>query len=293
MATLFTSVGCGQDTLDESQLLRDLEVLSSDAFRGRLAASASGERARAYLDERFHDIGIQPCGGELGQSFPIRGNARGVNLIGKIEGIVTPNLHIVISAHYDHLGVRNGDIYNGADDNASGTAALLAVAKYFIAHPPVHSLIIAAFDAEEMGLVGARSFVDDPCIPVESIALNINMDMISRSNAHELYAAGIGHYPYLKKHVEGIDHDRDFTLRFGHDMQGEGLRDWTGSSDHAPFHAAGIPFVYFGVEDHDGYHQPTDDFDEITPKFYLAVVEGLIELVSRMDAAAEELIEQR
>ena len=81
------------------------------------------------------------------------------NVVGRIDGTAAPGRYIVVSAHYDHIGVRNGQVFNGADDNASGTAALFALARHFSANRPRHSLIFAAFDAEESGLRGARHFV--------------------------------------------------------------------------------------------------------------------------------------
>ena len=85
-----------------------------------------------------------------------------------------------MSAHYDHIGVRNGQVFNGADDNASGTAALFALGKYFSEHRPEHTVIFAAFDAEEAGEWGSKSFVKQPPVPAASIVVNINMDMIAR-----------------------------------------------------------------------------------------------------------------
>ncbi|GMQ80929.1 MAG: M20/M25/M40 family metallo-hydrolase [Rhodothermia bacterium] len=285
--------GRAQDWFDQAKLLEDIETLSSDEYEGRNAGTAGGAKARAYLKNRFDSLGLAECGDFMEQTFPIGGGRDGVNLLGRIEGTDSPDRSIVLSAHYDHLGVRGGEIYNGADDNASGTAALIAIASYFINHPPRHSLIIAAFDAEETGLSGARAFLENPCIPITSISLNINMDMISRSEAKELYAVGLQYYPYLKEFVLGIDSDRDFTLLFGHDAPNSGSDDWTMASDHGPFHAQGIPFVYFGVEDHGGYHQPSDDFEYITQDFYVSVVEGIIDFVKRLDENLGEIDQLR
>ena len=111
---------------------------------------------------------------------------------------------IVVSAHYDHVGVRNGEIYPGADDNASGTAALLAIAGLCKKAPWQHDVVFAAFDAEEQGLQGARAFVAAPPIPKERIALNINMDMVSRSATREIYIAGTGYHPPLRQVLEAV-----------------------------------------------------------------------------------------
>jgi len=101
--------------------------------------------------------------------------------------------------------------------------------------------------------------------------LNINLDMVSRSEEGVLFASGTRHWPELRPVLESVDVPDGMHLEYGHDEPGTGSDDWTFASDHAPFHRAGIPFVYFGVEDHDGYHDPSDDFEHITPAFYRAV----------------------
>src|SRR5690606_18370697 len=101
-----------------------------------------------------------------------------LNVLGWIKGTENPDSFIVISAHYDHEGVKKGIIYNGADDNASGVSALFSFAEYFKSNPPKHSVILAAFDAEELGLRGSKYFVENPIVPLEKIRLNINLDMV-------------------------------------------------------------------------------------------------------------------
>ncbi len=282
-----------QDRFDREALLNDIKTLSSDEFEGREAGTVGGAKALAHLKRRFDSIGLQECGNFSEQSFEISGEKEGVNLLGRIEGTDASGRSLVLSAHYDHLGVRRGETYNGADDNASGTAALVAIASYFVDHPLRHALVVAAFDAEEKGLLGARAFLNDPCVPIASISLNINLDMISRSEAGELYAVGIQHYPYLEEFIQGMDTDREFTLLFGHDTPGSGADDWTSASDHGPFHALGIPFIYFGVEDHEGYHHPNDDFEYVTQDFYVSVVDGIIDVIEKIDQNIEKIDQYR
>ncbi len=264
--------------IDGERLLRDLSVLAHDSMEGRRTGTEGSERARRFLLEAFPEAGLTPLQGGWTREFEFtpRGGGdalTGVNVLGVVEGTEHPDRFIVVTAHYDHLGVRNGEIYNGADDNASGTAALLALARVFREAPPRHSLLFIAFDAEEMGLQGARAFIADPAIPSESIVMNVNLDMVSRSEVGELYAVGTYHYPALVPLVEEVADDAPVTLLMGHDSPdlppGD---DWTMASDHGPFHQAGIPFIYFGVEDHPGYHQPTDVFEDITPEFYVDAV---------------------
>lgn len=275
--------------VDSVRLLRDLSVLAADSMEGRGAGTPGAERARRYLLPAFREAGLRTFGDSYQRPFTYEtrnGSGSGVNLVGWIPGRENTTRAIVISAHYDHVGIREGKLYNGADDNASGTAVLLAMARHFAAHPPRHTLIFLAADAEEVGLRGARAFVADPPLQRDSIMLVINMDMVSRSAAGELYAAGSYHTPALGPVLRTVAASAPVTLLLGHDRPdlpaGE---DWTQSSDHGPFHAAGIPFVYFGVEDHADYHQPTDDVERVEPGFFVRAARTILSAVTALDSA--------
>lgn len=274
-------------TIDAKALVEDIKYLSTDDLKGRETGTNESATARNYVLKRFRESGIKSFKQDYLQKFSFadrkENKFNGVNVIGLIKGKTNPNKYIIISAHYDHVGVQEGEIYNGADDNASGTAALFAIAKYFDKNKPNHSIIFAAFDAEEKGLQGARYFVDNLPVEQKDILLNINMDMISRSGKGELYAAGTFHYPNLKPYIEAIQKDAPVKLLFGHDSPDLGRDDWTMQSDHGAFHRKQIPFIYFGVEDHVDYHQPTDDFEKIEPKFYVNAVETIVSAVKSID----------
>ncbi len=275
------------ESIDSKQLIRDIKFLSSDALSGREAGSEAGEVARKYVLGRFKKSGLKPFGADYTQTFSFKTRSdqtiNGVNVIGYIKGKSLPDKYVVVTAHYDHVGVREGKVYNGADDNASGTAALFALAKYFKKNKPKHSLIFVAFDAEEKGLQGARYFVKNLPVPKDSILLNINMDMVSRNDKNELYVAGGYHYPFIKKYVEAVKKDAPVKLLFGHDDPKLGREDWTSQSDHGAFHREKIPFIYFGVEDHKDYHKPTDTFENINQKFYVDAVESILMVVKSVD----------
>ena len=263
-------------TIDSAQLLRDLQTLSSDEMQGRQVDTPGGEKARA-------------------QPFTFAGRSggaerRGVNVIGRIDGTRQPRRYIVVSAHYDHIGVNrtSGDVNNGADDNASGTAALFALAKYFSAHPPVNSLIFAALDAEEVGLQGARAFVARPPVDIASIALNLNMDMIGRDPDDKLFVVGTRRQPALKPIIESLAARVPVKLLVGHEDPAQ-KEDWTQDSDHYEFMKAGIPALYFGVEDFAQHHRPTDDYETMTHDFYIRVVETMVEAVRAFDARLDEI----
>ena len=274
---------------DDEALIRDLSVLADDSMEGRRAGSAGGRRARAYFASRLAESGAAPVAGTRAQSFPLDGGADvGVNVFGMVPGAEYPERYVVVSAHYDHLGVRGGEIYNGADDNASGSAALLALASYLASNPPRYSHLFVAFDAEELGLRGARAFVSDPPVSLSSILLNVNLDMIGHSEVGELYAAGPHHYPALTPLVEEAASRAGVTLLIGHDSPELSARDdWTELSDHAAFHSQGVPFIYFGVEDHEDYHRPTDTVESLTLDFYVDAVDAILDLLLIVDREGE------
>lgn len=267
---------------DAGRLMEDLSVLAHDSMQGRAPGSLASEQARDFLVRSFSDIGVTPTGDGYEQRFStLRGS--GVNVVGAIAGRDRDAPVIVITAHYDHEGVRRDVVYNGADDNASGVVAGLAIARSVIANPLNSPLIIAFVDAEESGMVGSGAFVQDPPVPLDRIGLNVNLDMVARTDGL-LWAVGAHHTPELRATLEGVATAARVQLRLGHDRPGapEGA-DWTNSSDHAPFHRAGIPFVYFGVEDHEDYHKPTDDFERVKADEFLASVQTILSALRALD----------
>lgn len=290
LLTAQTSDIPASNLIDSKQLLRDVEILSADDMEGRLVGSPGGMKARNYLVKRFKEIGLAEIGGKSLQPFPYTGRdkveVQGANVFGMLKGTKHPDNYIIITAHYDHLGVRNGVIYNGADDDASGTSAIMALAAYFKKHPTENSLIFVAFDAEETGGTGSKKFVAEPPVAKERIVMNVNIDMIGQNDKNELYASGTYHYPFLKTYLEPIVNDAKVKLILGHDRPEQGQDDWTFQSDHGSFHRQKIPFIYFGVEDHKDYHKPTDDYPTLTKPFYVHSVETVLAAVKVFDQNA-------
>lgn len=273
---------------DESQLLKHIKSLSSDAFEGRRTGSEGAIKTQKYIINQFHTLKVKPLGSSYKQNFSfVKGNKqyKGTNILGFIKGAIKPEKYIVISAHYDHEGVKKGKIYNGADDNASGISALFAFAEYFKKHPPKHSVILAAFDAEELGLQGSKYYLNHSIISSKDIIMNLNMDMISRSYKKELFVVGTSENKKLKALISNSKFSCEIKLVRGHDGY-DGLDNWTYSSDHANFHKKGIPFLYFGVEDHKDYHEPTDDYENIHPEFYTEAVKTIISVFKKIDFSA-------
>lgn len=284
-AAILAIVACSNaQTVDSARFLGDIETLAADDMNGRLVGTDGSKKAQEYILGRFEEIGLDAWLGDYRHLFTVQHRdgrliEDATNLIGVIEGTAADGRYIVITAHYDHLGEHEGKIYNGADDNASGVAGLLAAASWFKANPLPVGLIFAALDAEEGGLRGARAMVAqmDSLGLLDSVVMNINMDMISISEAGELYAVGTHHYPFLKPVIEEVAAKSSIKLLIGHDTPdlppGD---DWTNASDHAAFHRAGIPFIYFGVEDHPYYHSPEDTFDKLTREFAVEAARTVI-----------------
>ncbi|MEX2591625.1 MAG: M28 family peptidase [Anditalea sp.] len=273
--------------VDKEILLQDISYLSSDELEGRKALTEGSLKTREFIKQRFDSLGLTSQYSDYTQFFSIKDErsgaimGQGANIVGFVPGQESAKI-IVIMAHYDHLGKVGDRIFNGADDNASGTAALLALAAYFAEDKPQYSLMFAAVDAEEKGLQGARALVKDFPFPLKDVLLNINMDMISRSESNELFATGTKHYPHLKPIFEEV-YGTKVNLRFGHDEPGTGSDDWTYASDHAAFHEADIPFIYFGVEDHEDYHKASDTFEHIDQDFYYQAVTFILQCVKAFD----------
>lgn len=270
---------------NSDQLLKDVKTLASDAFEGRKTGTKGAELARNYIVKRFKEIGLTPFVkyDNFQQGFSFKGidnpEVQGKNVIGYIKGL--SDQVIVITAHYDHLGIINGKIFNGADDNASGVAGLLKIATHYARVKPNHTLIFAAFDAEEFGKKGSYYFVDNSPVPLSNIKLNINLDMISHNDKGELYASGTFKYPALKTYITSSN--PDLKILFGHDNPKLGIDDWTNQSDQAAFNAKNIPFIYFGVEDHQDYHKASDKYEMINKEFFIDAANGILEITDNFD----------
>ena len=277
------------------QAIADTRILSTDAMEGRAPATPGSTMARAYLAARLEAIGALPLFESYEQPFTFREAAEGplrhgINLVARIAGTETDGKIIAVTAHYDHFGVSDGEIYNGADDNASGVAGVLALAQALVLDPPRHTTILAFVDAEELGFFGAYALVDDPRFPLADIGLNLNLDMISKNSKGELYAAGGAHNRSIKALIGDLVPISAVTLLQGHDVgDNEVLEDWTEESDHIAFHRKDIPWLYFGVEDHAEYHEPSDDFATMPLDFYRGSIATVIAAFRLFDQNLESV----
>jgi hypothetical protein len=210
-----------------------------------------------------------------------------VNVIATIEGRgATADECIVIGAHYDHVG-RGGagslapgstDVHNGADDNASGTVALLELARRLAARPekPHRRLVFIAFTGEELGLLGSAKYVKEPVFPLEKTIAMFNMDMVGRLQDDKLIVFGTGTSSRWEKDLKELNEGRGFELSF----KPEGF----GPSDHSSFYGKKIPVLHFFTGNHPDYHRPSDDWDKLNIDGIRRVVDFVEALVLKTDA---------
>ena len=274
---------------ETARLMARLSALSADSMEGRRAGTPGSRRARQWIIGELTAMGAKPVGTSFEQAVTLPARAgsdtSGANVIARIPGKRRDGQVIVMSAHYDHLGVRNGQVFNGADDDASGCVALLTIAERLLKDPPQHDVILAFFDNEEGGMHGSLTFVASGLVPLEKVALDISLDMVARQDGKALWVSGTSHHPAFKPMAEAAAETSAIPIRFGHDTKDlKPGDDWTNSSDHAAFHSKGIPFLYLGVEDHADYHKSGDDADKVDPTFYRGAVDFAHRLMREVDA---------
>ncbi|MCU0876185.1 MAG: M20/M25/M40 family metallo-hydrolase [Pirellulaceae bacterium] len=246
-------------TAEETRTLVD--KLADDSFEGREAGSRGGRAAGNLLMKQFEEFGLSPAGddGTFFQSF--RGTSR--NILGLWEGS-DPELKqqvIVVGAHYDHVGYGRatnsfgpiGYIHNGADDNASGTAAILEVidALTQLTERPKRSILFVLWDAEEQGLLGSQHWLSAPTVSRERIVTAINLDMVGRLRDDRLQIYGHRTGKGFRRIMSEANRPAGLTIDF----------DWKlkADSDHWPFISRSIPTVMFHTGLHGDYHRPSDD----------------------------------
>ncbi len=187
------------------------------------------------------------------------------NVVGYIEGEKKDEF-IVVGGHYDHLGKYDGFIWNGADDNASGTVGVMTIAKAFMAtgKKPEKSIIFAAWTGEEKGLFGSEYFVEQAQKKKMNIALNLNYDMIARDIDRDTLK-NMADMSYTKAYagIEEITKKNIENYKINLDLKYSASERPSGGSDHAPFAAVGIPIFYFMAAMHPDYHQPSDELSKI------------------------------
>ena len=261
-------------SITPAEFYEHIAFLASDAMRGRNTPSPELNAAAAYLVERYRELGLRPGGGDTTfyQWFMVgngRRRARAPNVIAVLPGS-DPALrdeYVVLSAHLDHVGVgrpQGGDsIYNGADDDASGTTALLEVAEALagMAERPRRSVVFLHVSGEELGLLGSQHFTENPTIPLDRIVANVNVDMIGRNAADRVVVIG--------KDYSSLGEVVDRAASTHPELGLEAVDDpWPEEqfffrSDHFNFARREIPAIFFFSGVHADYHQPSDEVELI------------------------------
>jgi len=252
---------------DGARLRHVVERLASPDLGGR--SGAGGEKTAAYLTEQFRALELDPLfDKEYVQPIPGKepGTVQGRNVGARLRGS-DPALRdqwVIIAAHFDHLGIRRGRLYPGADDNASGVAMMLEVARSVRRSPapPGRSMMFIGFDLEEIGLFGSRYFVAHPPVPLEKVVLFVTADMIARALAgvcpSHVFVIGSEHAPGLRPWIDEAARGRPLTVGLlGADLL------VLNRSDYGPFRSRGIPFLFFTTGENPRYHTPDDTPDTL------------------------------
>ncbi|MBA6302915.1 M28 family peptidase [Colwellia sp. MB02u-14] len=276
-------------TLNKDQLLKHLSYLSSDELAGRKIDSVGNRKAQKYIINQLVNHSILPLNKEYQHDFFSR--LSGSNIIAMIPGHQQIESYIVLSAHFDHIGIKGNKIYNGADDNASGASALLSIAQQLIKNPIKHNIILLFTDGEELNLRGAKAFVKDHPNIMRHTKLNINLDMLAGSKrTKKLRYMTRGFNQLLnERNIEQLttlQNSFDILIREGFKVKsfrGNRRIKWLLSSDHGVFHQAGIPFIYFGVGTHINYHESSDTYSNVNHEFFHLATDAIYQQLIFLD----------
>ncbi|HZK79380.1 MAG TPA: M28 family peptidase [Gemmatimonadaceae bacterium] len=283
---------------DSTVIHDDIAYLASDRLEGRLTGSVGNDSAAAYIARRYAKLRLRPGSSGYLQKFMARsaadahaGTTQGrptQNVIAILPGS-DPHLagqYIVVGAHFDHLG-RDGQfaldpeakdaIRNGADDNASGTAAVLQLARILAPTHPRRSIIFANFSGEEEGLLGSQWFVEHPPVPLDSIIAMVNFDMVGRLNSDKLIIYGTATATEFAAILDSANAKSAVPFK----VSGGG--DGFGSSDQSSFYAKNIPVLHFFTDLHSDYHRATDDADKINSSGEARVVDLATRVIQSLD----------
>jgi aminopeptidase YwaD len=286
---------------DSLRIRADVEYLASDALEGRGTGTAGNDSAAAWLARRHAALGLREGAPRYRQPFTARpamqahAAAAGLptqNVVAILPG-ADPALGgqvIVIGAHFDHLGrsaagalddAAGDAIRNGADDNASGTAAVLELARLFRAHPTRRTLVFAHFSGEELGLLGSQYFVEHLPVPRDSVIAMLNFDMVGRLRGDSVIVYGTATAREMPALLDSANAALRMTIR--------GVGDGFGPSDHSSFYAKDIPVLHFFTNVHEDYHRATDDAAKVSAAGAARVVSLAEGVVRGIDARADRL----
>jgi hypothetical protein len=279
------------ESITSADLTGYVERLADEKMEGREAGTRGGKVAAAYLAEQFARLRLRPAGTGGGFEQPFQSIY--CNVLGMIPGS-DPRLKdeiIVVGAHYDHIGFgrRNnsygpyGKVHPGADDNASGTSALMELAEAFsfLPDPPKRSILIAAWDAEEIGLYGSKHWVSHPTVPLQKVVACFNLDMIGHLRGDHVYVYGSRSGSGWRRIVSRQNQESGLQIDFSWSLKP--------IADHYPFFESGVPVLMFHTGVHEQYHRPSDTPDLISGEGMSRIVRLLFGTVYELAESDEKI----
>lgn len=281
---------------EEARLRKHIKILANDSMHGRGTGTEGEKMAAVYIQSEFKKIKLKPVGNTKNyqQPFTFKRGAHGEgepgtanNIVGYLDNKAATT--IIIGAHYDHLGTGDqgssldanpqGKIHNGADDNASGVAGVLELARYFSTNKTreKNNFLFMCFSGEELGLYGSKYFTENPTINLSQVNYMINMDMIGRLDPQTktLVVNGSGTSPVWETLLKQLETE---NLKIKTDSSG------IGPSDHTSFYLKNIPVLHFFTGSHSDYHKPTDDWDKINYKGEADVLNLIAQVIDNLDS---------
>lgn len=290
VAFMILSLSAFAQKIDEKRIQKHIEVLAADDMQGRFTGSEGERKAIAYIEKEFKALKLVPKGEQqFQQPFPFKAGVHGTGDEGTAHNVIAyldnkADKTIIIGAHYDHLGLGEngssldanpkGKIHNGADDNASGVAGVLELARYFSKNKTKEkaNFLFICFSGEELGLYGSKYFTEHPTLDLSKVSYMINMDMIGRLN-NGLTISGTGTSAAWEPTIKSIS--APFTVK----TDSSGI----GPSDHSSFYLKNIPVLHFFTGSHSDYHKPSDDTDKINFTGEKQILELIVTLIEKLD----------
>jgi hypothetical protein len=252
------------ESISTDELYHYVEVLADDVYEGRASGSRGGHAAAQWLIQQLRPFQLTPGGTDGGYEQKFNDDCRNILVLQQGDDAQLQNEVIVVGAHYDHVGYGNrnnsfgpiGKIHNGADDNASGTSAMLEAIEAFARSglKTRRTILYAFWDGEERGLVGSRYWMAHPTLPINRVKLNVTLDMVGRLRDERLYLMG-SRSGYGIRRLFSDPVDDSLSLDFSWDIKA--------NSDHWPFIEQRIPVALLHTGLHSDYHRPTDDVEKI------------------------------
>ena len=291
----FVSFSALAQQIETDRIKKHIRVLASDSLQGRGTGKEGERMAAAYLQSQFKKLKLKPMGDNNTylQAFPFKGGAHGEGESGTANNVIAYLDNkavntVIIGAHYDHLGMGDqgssldanpqDKIHNGADDNASGTAGALELARLLATNKKRerNNFLFILFSGEELGLLGSKYFAENPSVSLINVNYMINMDMIGRLNPETktVVVNGTGTSPVWEPLLKNLATDQ---LKIKTDSSG------IGPSDHTSFYLKDIPVLHFFTGSHADYHKPSDDWDKINYEGTVAVLNLIRQVIEKLD----------